>query len=157
MRIHPPSMVVGAVAGALAISLVSFVTVGARPTEAQMDPMLAVQKAQVMAVTYQVDNAGLHDLDEKLSSGQMVAGTLGRVRRARIATQNTMWPSDAQATANELVEHLMALESALRDEDVIAAAPNAHEVHDLAHKLSDQAYGWLAGAAPSPAEPMHTH
>jgi hypothetical protein len=138
------------VSGAALMSAFTFLIAGARPTEAQMDLQLAVQKSQAMTVAYQLDGSGLHELDEKLNGGEFVAGALGKVRKARIAVQSTMWPAEMQDTANMLVGEMTELETALRNEDVAGGAPHAKEVHDIAHVLSDGVYTWLStGQAPS--------
>jgi hypothetical protein len=152
LKLHRVSLLIGAIAGALIVGIVSSLTFGARPTEAQMDVQLGLQKTQAMVATYQLDTSGLHDLDVKLNSGEFVYGALGRVRRARIAVQATAWPHELQHTANELVDHMMQLETALRNEDVAAGAPQAKAVHDVGHSLSDAVYTWLStGQAPTPS------
>jgi hypothetical protein len=149
MKLYRGSLLTGTVAGALIVGVVSILAF-ARPTEAQMDLQLAIQKSQAMTTAYQLDTSGLHDLDVKLNSGEFVSGALGKVRKARIAVQTTMWPVEMQGTANSLAGEMMELETALRNEDVAAGAPHAKEVHDLAHQLADGAYTWLStGQAPS--------
>ena len=113
----------------------------------------AAQRAQMMAVAYQLDSAGFHDLDESLAAGRMVSGALGTARKARIAVQATMWPHELSDNAARLVTQFQRLEDALRDEDVARAAPAAKEVHDLYHSLSDNTYTILSGAVPS----EHSH
>ena len=150
MKLHRLSLLVGAMAGALIVGIVSSLALGAKPTEAQADLQLAIQKSQAMTTAYQLDTSGLHELDVKLNSGEFVAGALGKVRKARIAVQTTMWPAEMQDTANKLVGEMQALETALRNEDVAGGAPHAKEVHDVAHDLSDGAYAWLStGQAPT--------
>ncbi|MFN0070478.1 MAG: hypothetical protein ACKVVP_03175 [Chloroflexota bacterium] len=155
MKLHRTSLLLGATGGALIMSIVTAFGLGARPTEAQEDLRLAVQKSQVMAVTYQLDNSGFHDLDVKLNNGEFVAGALGRVRKARIATQTAMWPHEMQETARKLVGEFQELETALRNEDVAAAAPRAKEMHELYHGLSDAVYTWLSTG--QSAAPTHGH
>lgn len=150
MKLHRASLLVGALAGALIVGIVTLVTPGARTTEAQLDIQLAIQKSQAMTAAYQLDTSGLHDLDVKLNSGEFVAGALGKVRKARIAVQTTMWPAELQDTANKLAGEMMELETSLRNEDVAGGAPHAKEVHDLGHALSDGVYTWLStGQAPT--------
>jgi hypothetical protein len=109
----------------------------------------AAQRAQVIAVIAQLDSAGFHGLDENVAAGNVPAGSLGRVRRARIIAQATNWPAPAAETAAKLVEQLNLLEPAVRDEDASRAAGPAHEVHELEHTLSDQIYAWLGNATPA--------
>ncbi len=150
MKLHRLSALIGAVSGAVIMGTLTFFVAGARPTEAQMDMQLAIQKSQAMTVAYQLDGSGLHDLDVKLNNGELVPGALGKVRKARIAVQSTMWPAEMQEQANTLVGEMMALEAALRNEDVSAGAPHAKEVHDVAHILADAVYTWLStGQAPT--------
>jgi hypothetical protein len=55
-----------------------------------------------------------------------------------------------QDKANRLVGELMALETALRDEDVAGGAPHATASHDLGHEIADGVYTWLStGQAPA--------
>jgi hypothetical protein len=150
MKLHRISALVGAVSGAVIMSAVTFFFAGARPSEAQMDLPLAVQKSQAMTVAYQLDTSDLHDLDVKLNSGELIPGALGKVRKARIAVQSAMWPAEMQDTANSLVGEMMELETALRNEDASAGAPHATKVHDTAHELADGVYTWLStGQAPA--------
>jgi hypothetical protein len=148
MKLHRLSFLAGAAFAVAAVALASILGFGARTTEAQGDAMAAAQRAQLIAVTYQLDSAGFHQLDETLNSGTFVPGALGTVHRARVAMQSTMWPTDndEKATADNMVTEMIALEGALRDENVTAAAPHAHQVHELGHKISDQTYAWLSAA-----------
>ncbi|MCC6176981.1 MAG: hypothetical protein IT305_16850 [Chloroflexi bacterium] len=114
---------------------------------------LAAQKAQVIATTYQLDTAGFHELDESAKAGTLPAGTLGKVRRARIATAATDWPASMQATARDLATQMKALEQALRDENAAAASDSATRVHDLGHDLSAMAYDYLGSN--NQASPEH--
>lgn len=113
--------------------------------------------AQIAIATYQMDNAGLHALDEATAAGQIPAGALGRVRKARIVVAATQWPESMRPLANEFIEHALHLEEALAAENVRAAAPHAHEVHELGHELSDAAYRWLAAASGTSAPGAHSH
>lgn len=157
MRFNRKSLVAGAVLGAAVFIVGSVFLPGPRPTEAEDDLHLAIQKTQAMTVAYQLDTSGFHELDVTLNSGQMVPGALGKVRRARIALQNGMWPTDndVKVTADKLVSEMLQLEQALRDENVSAAAPHATQVHDIGHSLSDKLYGWLGSSsgAVAPAQP----
>jgi hypothetical protein len=154
MKLHRLSLLAGAIAGALIVGVISSLSLGAKPTEAQADLQLAIQKSQAMTTAYQLDTSGLHDLDVKLNSGEFVSGALGKVRKARIAVQTTMWPSEMQDTANKLVGEMQALETALRNEDVAGGAPLAKEVHDIAHILSDGVYTWLSTGQTPAAQPQ---
>ena len=133
---------------------------------AQQDAYLAAQKAQVMAVIFMLDTAGLHALDDSLTAGTLPAGALGTIRRARTAVLATDWPAPLSERANELVRRMAELEGELRAEDVAAAAPHGHEVHEVEHDLSALVYDWLRGGSapsytgpapegPTPNEPMH--
>ena len=144
MKLHRLSLLIGAAAGAVIVALISSLVLGARTTDAQVDLQLSVQKSQAMTTAYQLDTSGLHDLDVTMNNGEFVSGALGKVRKARIAVQTTMWPAEMQDMANKLTGEMMALETALRNEDVAAGAPHAKEVHDVAHVLSDGVYAWLS-------------
>jgi hypothetical protein len=169
MKLDRRSALIGAVSSAAVVTLVLSFGPSVQETTAQAVPvdqqvaqlrqenqalMSVAQRAQVMTVIYQLDNAGFHGLDEKVTAGEIPAGALGLVRRARIAAQATMWPESLHGTATQLIEELTHLESAVRDEDVARAKGPAHEVHELGHGISDQAYSWLSGA---PSTPSLTH
>ena len=119
----------------------------AAPTQQHGDAMMAAQKAQVIATTFQLDKSGFHDLDVATNAGQPApSGALGNVRRARVALKATEWPEPLKATAAELDGHMQRLDDALRNEDWAAAAEPAEKVHDVGHDLSAMAYQWLSGA-----------
>jgi hypothetical protein len=115
----------------------------------------AAQTAQLALAVYQMDNAGLHDLDEATHAGRIPSGALGRVRRVRIVAAAVSWPEEMQAKAREFVEHAMALERALEAEDAAVAAPDAEAVHDLGHELSNMVYAMLARQAGTTAPDNH--
>ena len=141
----------GLVAGAaLALTTSGYSTRGASADEAE-NAMRMAQKAQVIAVTFQLDKSGFHDLDESLAAGTMPSGALGNVRRARIALVATDWPEAMHETVRELGGHMMALEEALRAEDVAGAAPHAKKVHDVGHDLSAAVYTMLSTGQAAPA------
>lgn len=157
------TLLAAAVGSAVFTTLVVNLGLAASPTKAQPVPIdqqvpllmaeqqamkRALQRTQLMAVTYQLDTAGFHDLDERLSAGTFVPGALGRVRRARIATEAAEWPGVMEETVKTAVEQMRALEDALRDEDVQRAAGPAHEVHELTHQMSDMAYATLSVTTP---------
>lgn len=100
--------------------------------------------AQVALAAFQMDNAGLHDLDEAVAAGRIPSGALGRVRKVRIVAAATQWPASMQPMAQEFVAHTTGLEAALQAEDAAAAAPDAKAVHDIGHELSAAVYSWLA-------------
>lgn len=151
MKLHRVSLLVGATFGAIVMAVAASFGGGVRTSEAQQDALAAAQRAQVMAAMYQIDSSGYHDLDVNLNNGEAApAGSLGRVRRGRIVAQATMWPAEQQELATKLVAEMMALETALRDEDIVTGALRAKQMHDSYHDLSDQVYAWLGGT-----QPMH--
>ncbi len=149
MQLDRASLFVGGVIGAIMTLVALSSAMGVKPAEAQPDLADAVQRTQVIAVIYQLDTAGLHDIDVDLTAGHIPAGALGQVRRARIAAQATSWPHGVQSDAAVLVEAMQRLEAGLRDEDAAKAQPSAKEVHDLEHDLSNKVYAWLSGVTPS--------
>ena len=148
MKLDRLSLLIGGAMGAVAAIVVSGTGVGVEPATAQQDVLSAIQRTQAMAVIYQLDTTGFHDLEVDLSSGQVPAGALGKVRRARIAAQATNWPGEVASDAASMVEAMQQLESGLRDEDASKAQPPAKEVHDLEHDLSTKMYAWLSAAQP---------
>ena len=116
--------------------------------------MLA-QKAQVAATTYQLDKAGLHEVEDAAKAGSIPAGALGEVRRARIAVQATDWPEPVKPMATEQVNLMKSLEEAIRSEDASKVAEPAGKSHNNGHDLSAAVYTWLdSGKAP---EAGHGH
>jgi hypothetical protein len=141
------------VAGFAAGGAVTLAAVGsaASPASAQMSDQayLVAQKAQVAATTYQLDEAGLHDVEEASKAGSIPAGALGPVRRARIAVQVAEWPEPLKAMAMEQVDHMKMLEEAIRSEDPAKVVDPATASHNHGHDLSAAVYTWLeTGKAP---------
>ena len=126
------------------------------PASAQMpDGMMAAQKAQVIATTYQLDTSKLHDIEEQSKAGTILPGALGYVRRARIAAQATEWPEGLKPMATDLVANMKTLEEAIRTEDASKVVDPATKVHEGGHDLSAAVYTWLeTGKAP---EAGHGH
>jgi hypothetical protein len=165
MKLDRLSLAVGAIGSALVMGVTSLVVGRDAPTTSAQIPTMdqqvselrllsqnaqtAAHRAQVIATIYQLDSTGLHALDESVTAGTIPPGSLGRIRRARIATHATTWPEPLRETAMSLMGEMEKLESAVRDEDVSRATSPAHEVHEIAHRLSDQAYSWLGGGQPS--------
>ena len=163
MQFQKWTALAAAAGGSILTTLALHFVVSATPTTAQPFPIdqqiallvsehqatkLALQRTQMMAATYQLDTSGLHDLDERLSEGQFVPGALGRVRRARIATEAVNWPDAMQEAVSLTVAAMRGLEDALRDEDVDRAKGPAHDVHELAHDVSNMTYAALGQSAP---------
>ncbi len=111
------------------------------------DPAAVARMAmvgQVVAAIAVLDNSGFHDMDEAINNTNTApSGSLGRVRRARLITAAVMWPPAAQESARKLQGELGALLTALQNEDLQAAKGPVHEVHEIAHDLSDMVYTWL--------------
>jgi hypothetical protein len=128
-----------------------------RPVPTVEQAYTAAVTAQVALAAYQMDNAGLHELAEMSAAGTIPSGALGRVRRARIVVAATQWPDSMKSMADEFVEHAMKVEAALQAENAAAAAPDAEEIHDIGHELSDKVYEWLAGAGGSSVGDGHSH
>jgi hypothetical protein len=148
----------------LLASGISGITLTARAVQSQTavtaeQAFAAAQVAQVAIAIYQVNNSGLHELDEATAAGQIPAGALGRVRAVRLLFAAVQWPDPLRATARELVDHAAQLEQALLQEDAAAAAPEAAAVHRLYHSLTDTAYTWLAqqGGQALPTDEDHDH
>ena len=111
---------------------------------------MIAQKAQVASTTYHLDKAGLHDMDVAATEGKILSGSLGAVRRARIAVQATDWPEALKPMAMEQIEIMKGLEEAIRSEDAAKVAGPAKAAHDKGHDLSAAVYTWLdTGVAPA--------
>lgn len=141
-------------AGFLAGVTMTIATIGgtASPVGADQaeNAYVIAQKAQVNHATFQLDTAGLHALDVAAAEGKIVPGSLGAVRRARIAVQATDWPEALKGMATEQVEIMKGLEEAIRSEDASKVSAPAKAAHDKGHDLSAAVYTWLeTGTAPS--------
>ena len=141
-------------AGFLAGVSLTVATIGGTATPVGADQAehayMVAQKAQGAATAFQLDKSGLHDIDVAAAEGKLDPGALGNVRRARIAVQATEWPEALQPMAMQQVEHMKALEEAIRSEDAAKVAEPAKKVHDIGHDLSAAVYSWLdTGAVPS--------
>ncbi|MDP8922100.1 MAG: hypothetical protein M3O34_04400 [Chloroflexota bacterium] len=157
MKMKQLALAGGAFVAGVALTLVTVAqvapTVSASPSNQHNDAMMAAQKAQVIATTFQLDKSGFHDIDVATNAGQPApAGALGNVRRAHVALKATDWPDPLRATATELDGHMQRLEEALRNEGWSAAAEPAEKVHDVGHDLSAMAYQWLSGAEVQPPQ-----
>jgi hypothetical protein len=141
-------------AGFLAGVTMTVATIGGTATPVGADQAehayMVAQKAQVASTTFQLDKTGLHEMDVQATEGKIVAGSLGAVRRARIAVQATDWPEALKPMAMEQVEILKGLEEAIRSEDAAQVAGPAKAAHDKGHDLSAAVYTWLdTGAVPT--------
>lgn len=103
---------------------------------------------EVVTAIYLLDNAGLHDLDDRLNGdGTIEASDSGRVARvARLLTAVT-WPDGLATTAMSTTVTLTELAAALADDDRETAAALATTAHDLGHELSHAMEHWLDEAA----------
>lgn len=141
-------------AGFLAGVMMTVATIGGTATPVGADQAehayMIAQKAQVAATTYHLDQAGLHEMDVQATEGKIVSGSLGAVRRARIAVQATDWPEALKPMAMEQVEIMKGLEEAIRSEDATKVTGPAKAAHDKGHDLSAAVYSWLdTGTVPS--------
>ena len=129
------------------------------PASAQMPDagMMAAQKAQVIATTYQLDTSKLHDIEEQSKAGTILPGALGYVRRARIAAQATEWPEGLKPMATTLVADMKTLEEAIRSEDASKVVDPATKVHEGGHDLSAAVHTWLETGKTPEAGHGHGH
>jgi hypothetical protein len=105
---------------------------------------LPMQVNQVTTAIYLLDNAGLHDLDVRLTEeGVIQPYDSGRVARIARLLSTVDWPHDMAADAETLTGILADLSAALADDDLETAAPLAVDAHDLGHDLSHAAEHWL--------------
>lgn len=102
---------------------------------------------EVATAIYLLDNAGLHDLDDRLNGeGTIEASDSGRVARvARLLTATT-WPAALATTAMSTTVVLNDLAAALAEDDLETAAALATTAHDLGHDLSHATEHWLGEA-----------
>lgn len=99
---------------------------------------------EVTTAVYLLDNAGLHGLDERLNDeGVIEAADAGRVARVARLLSSVAWPADLADDATALTDTLRQLATALRDDDLEAAAPLATIAHEDQHAFSHKAEHWL--------------
>jgi uncharacterized protein YcnI len=118
-----------------------------RLTAAPLSPAEVTQVATVGQVTATIallDNSAFHDLEESIEAGSIPAGSLGKVRRARLVTAAVRWPEPLRENAHKLLKELGHLYEAIEAGNVAAAVEPAKEVHELEHDLSQATYAWLA-------------
>jgi hypothetical protein len=127
--------------------------------QAQVDQLTATihpaaSPAEVTTAVYLLDTAGLHGLDERLNGeGVIEASDAGNVGRVARLLSSVVWPEPLAADAAALVETLRQLASALRDDDLEAAAPLATQAHEDQHDFSHEAEHWLGEADVSTTPP----
>jgi hypothetical protein len=117
---------------------------------------------QVTVVTYLMDTAGFHAMDDRINGeGVIEAGDAGVVNRVNQLLGVTAWPEELQAQVDPLREALSQYAEALANDDVEAAKPLATEAHELQHDLSHTAEHWLGEMTGSgehdAAEPSQEH
>jgi len=105
---------------------------------------------EVGTAIYLLDNAGLHDLDDRLNGeGTIEASDSGQVARVARLLGAVTWPADLATTAMSTTVVLNDLATALADDDLESAAALATTAHDLGHELSHATEHWLGEAAPA--------
>ena len=99
---------------------------------------------EVTTAIYLLDNAGLHDLDERLNGeGTIESSDSGRVARVARLLASVTWPQALATAAMSTTVVLNDLAAALADDDLANAAPLATTAHDVGHELSHAAEHWL--------------
>ena len=100
---------------------------------------------QTIAAVYLLDNTGLQEIDEALSTGTAlpVTGT-GQVQNAYIVAAATQWPEPLKSSAAPLTAELARLSTALSNGDMAGASDPAHDAHEMEHTLSHMAHDWLS-------------
>jgi hypothetical protein len=104
----------------------------------------AGQAFRVTSAVYLLDNADLHGLDERLNNeGVIEPADAGRVARIARLLSSVDWPPALAEDAAALTDTLNQLASALREDDLEAAAPLATIAHEDQHAFSHEAEHWL--------------
>ncbi len=103
---------------------------------------------EVTTAIYLLDNAGLHDLDERLNGeGTIAAGDSGNVASVARLLAAVTWPDALSTAAMSTTVVLNDLAAALADDDLETAAALATTAHDVGHNLSHAAEHWLGELA----------
>lgn len=121
---------------------------------------LQEQQFQVTVVTYLMDTAGFHEMDERLNGEGLIepddAGVVNQINKLLAVTA---WPVSLHAQVGSLRDSLSQYAEALANDDLEAAKPLSTQVHELQHDLSHAIEDWLNGspethdhAADEPAE-----
>jgi hypothetical protein len=99
---------------------------------------------QTIAAVYLLDNTGLHEIDEALTSGtDLPVTSFGQVQNAYIVAAATNWPAPLKDQATQLTAELGRLATTLAAGDMNGAMTPAHDAHEMEHMLSHLAYDWL--------------
>jgi len=147
------------VGSALALVGVASLTVSsgrAQPTRQPATAESAYQAAvvaQVATAGSHMTAAGYHDMAVAIEGGQIPAGALGRIRRARIVIAATQWPEPLRGQARALVEESQHLEALLPGEDLAAIGPPMDELHETGDAFIGAVYNWLATAPSGQGQP----
>ncbi len=103
---------------------------------------------EVTTAIYLLDQAGLHDLDERLNgAGTIEAGDSGQVARVARLLSAVTWPDALATTAMSTTVVLNDLATALAADELATAAALATTAHDVDHELSHAAEHWLGDLA----------
>ncbi len=118
------------------------------PTPSPTEAPAAADTGSMLAAMLLIDTAGFHGMDEALNGDAPAIETswLGNTRRARVAAEAATWTADTEAAAAAFIEAAQALEAALDNDDIEAAAPAATAAHETQHDLSHDAYAALEAA-----------
>src|SRR3989304_4830940 len=103
----------------------------------------AGQRASMLVALHALREVGLHALE---TEGQLEPEVGGKVDVAILAVAAASWPSELQASADDVQAKLHALALALDDDDPAAVTPAAREAHAAWHMFDADAAAFLAGA-----------
>jgi copper(I)-binding protein len=97
-------------------------------------------------VTYLMDTAGFHAMDERLNNeGLIDPADAGVVQRVRGLVGVTAWPAELAEAATSFTTVLDQYAEALAADTVETATPLAAQVHEIQHDLSHNTGSWLSG------------
>jgi len=103
----------------------------------------AGQRASMLVALHALREVGLHALE---TEGQLEPEVGGKVDVAILAVAAASWPSELQASADDVQAKLHALALALDDGDPAAVTPAAKEAHTAWHMFDADASSFLAAA-----------
>ena len=103
--------------------------------------------ANMVATLNLLDDVGFHELDETFrTTGEVPAGTSGRIRTALRAVAVTEWPDELDAAAQDFQQKLQALFDVLRSEDQSSLAAAWPQAHDTYHEFNGDCWEMLAAS-----------
>lgn len=90
-----------------------------------------------------LDSAGFHEMEESLTNNQTIDPTFNSiVKRVKKVLEQTIWPTELNSSAQELIETLSQFSDSLVANNVTEATTLGSKVHEEQHELSHLIDSW---------------